>query len=48
VKRDWKVGDGIQWSILRGDRYSGVIVEIDNYTAFVLCDDGVTRTVGID
>jgi hypothetical protein len=38
-----QVGDRFSWETLGGMKYSGVIVEIDNGTFFVMCDDGVRR-----
>jgi hypothetical protein len=38
-----QVGDRFSWETLGGMKYSGVIVEIDNGTFFVMCGDGVRR-----
>ena len=40
-----KVGDFIEWETIGGDVYRGVILEIEEGTAVVLCEDGVRRAV---
>ena len=44
----YQVSDFIEWSTISGDTYRGIIVEIEEGTAKVLCDDGVTRAVELD
>lgn len=36
------------WNTLGGDHHEGYVVEIDNGTLIVDCDDGETRAVRVD
>ena len=42
-----KAGDEFSWDTISGERYSGIIVEMDGNVAYVKCTDGVTRPVEI-
>lgn len=44
-KIDWKVGMGVKWGTFGGDKYEGVITEVDSNVLIVKCTDGKVRAV---
>lgn len=42
---EYFIGQQFSWTTLDGNKYSGIIKDVDNYTFIIKCDDGVTRAV---
>jgi hypothetical protein len=42
---EWKKGMGVKWETFGGNKYEGVIIEVDCNVLHVKCTDGVTRAV---
>ena len=40
---EYKVGMFVEWETWGGNKYEGIIKELEGDTAHVLCTDGVTR-----
>jgi hypothetical protein len=38
----------IAWDTIGGDHYHGIVLEVEQGVAKVLCDDGVIRSVELD
>ena len=47
-RQHWVPGMPISWETLGGQRYEGIVLEVEEGVAKVECTDGVTRAVELD